>query len=560
MKFLGLGKTLFNSSVCIFDTEGGQNAFEVVLSERILRKKYSGVWPERVIQKLIDNASNKNFDHISENSDVIHPAKKEEAFNRTFPFYENLSKKNLEQYSSHFNTDIVYNSHHLTHAYTAIASTPFEKCLILVVDGGGSRFEDLEEEQILKKASFDSNEFLSLYVFDNGKLALKDKKFQEFQKSKIENRNFSNGIGAFYETISEFIFNDKLSSGKVMGLAPFGEGEVVEENKFRNFLESLDWNKAFNGNSKEDWVTSQDMSLYQNLASTAQLTFENFLLNYLKEIQNKFPEYQNIIFTGGCALNCTFNWSLYSSKLFKNVHIPFSPNDSGISLGLSYKSALDNKEIDWEVTTSQNPYLGLKSSAPNDKLIKGVFSDFNVTHSENIEEVAANILIEGNVIAWFQGRSEVGPRALGNRSILAAINTPNLKNYLNHNIKFREEFRPYGCSVLQEDVHELFNCSESFENPFMSFAVPINTKYSELLKEITHIDETNRLQTVTKDLNAKYYSLLKKVKENSQFGILLNTSLNIMGEPIVEDINDVLNFFKNSKVKYLIVGDYLIEK
>jgi carbamoyltransferase len=183
-----------------------------------------------------------------------------------------------------------------------------------------------------------------------------------------------------------------------------------------------------------------------------------------------------------------------------------------------------------------------------------------VEYVEEIHISASKLLKQGNVVAWFQGRSEPGPRALGNRSILALPSINGMKSHLNNKIKFRESFRPYGCSLLQEDVSKYFNVDTTFHSPFMGFALPVLSKWHDVFQEVMHIDGTTRLQTVTRGQNERYYDLLKHLKEESGHGVVLNTSLNIMGCPILETAQDAFIFFKNSEIEYLVIGNYLIKK
>jgi carbamoyltransferase len=163
-------------------------------------------------------------------------------------------------------------------------------------------------------------------------------------------------------------------------------------------------------------------------------------------------------------------------------------------------------------------------------------------------------------VAWFQGRSESGPRALGNRSILARPDVTGLKDKLNKSIKFRESFRPYGCSVIQEKAHLYFDIDQNFNNPYMSFAIKVREEHKELLKEVSHIDGTSRMQTVKIGQNEKFYRLLERFGEKSGLPCLLNTSLNVMDEPIVETIQDVRRFMENTPTDYLVINDFLIKR
>ena len=261
-------------------------------------------------------------------------------------------------------------------------------------------------------------------------------------------------------------------------------------------------------------------------------------------------------------MNCTFNGKLVAKKLFKEVYIPPNPGDEGIGLGAALSSIIEDYKSDWKITpwNKQSSSRGLKSSAPTDQLIQDVFAGHKITRPTALLREVAHRLASGKIIAFFQGRSEIGPRSLGNRSILASPARKELKKYLNENVKFREEFRPYGCTVQWDKAHEYFDISKGFENPFMSFAVPVREKYKTVLADLSHIDGTSRMQTLHREQNEKLYDLLEVMEQLTGLPILLNTSLNVMNEPIVETVHDLKRFLDTSNISTAVVGDYLIQK
>ena len=211
---------------------------------------------------------------------------------------------------------------------------------------------------------------------------------------------------------------------------------------------------------------------------------------------------------------------------------------------------------------NQHAYFGPVESIPKKEEIEKVFSDSNyeIKHHNNIAEVAANLLNDEKIIAWFQGRSESGPRALGNRSILVRPDRKGIKDFLNANIKFRESFRPYGCSVLFEEAHRYFEVNQNFNNPYMSYAIKVRSNFKELLKDVSHVDGTSRMQTVRPGQNQLFYNLLKEFGKLSGLYCLLNTSLNVMDEPILETVEDAKRFLDNSEVDYLIIDQFCIKR
>ncbi len=563
--FLGLAKVLFNSSACHIALDNGRPDVEIISSERITRKKGCGEWPYKAIE-LVHSKINQEKVSIAENRDVLSPKFFEEKLNLASPFFEFLKSKKYEMYSTHFNSDIKYLTHHLAHAYCCLGMSPFEESIIVIMDGAGSLSQDHKNNILLNSENdhISKNENLheefSAYYQKQGELTCIHKVWQKFENGKkMPNHSFTEGAGLLYEKGAEYLFNSKRAAGKVMGLAPFGKAKKITDPKY--FLDQLDWSKAYKGNSKEEWENSVELDNYKNLAASIQSYFEEIYISRIRNIKNKYPHVKNIIIAGGCALNCVSNMKIVKEKIFENVYVPPFPGDEGISFGLAHYMMYENGQS-WKVFKheDQHGYFGAKSSEPNDKNIEEIFKNYKITRSNDLAEDISELIKDNNIIAWFQGRSESGPRALGNRSIIARVDYPNLKKYLNDKIKFREGFRPYGCSVLQDKAAEYFDIADDFQNPYMSFAAPLRTQYRELFKEVAHIDGTSRKQSVTPGQNKKFYDLIKKVGDKTGLYAVLNTSLNIMGEPIVETIEDVRRFFEVSPVDYLCVGDYIIER
>ena len=542
---VGLGKTIFNSSVAIIPVANFRGA-QLALTERFNRIKNSGAWPEKPLLLLAPEFRGKTIE-IRENRDVQTTLEFETYVDSRLPLKERLKGQNLSDFST-LHSEIKVVPHHEAHAWAALLFNPFENALLLILDGAGTKSES-------------GYEYLSLFRWRDRKLELLEKKYLHFTPSKIPGQSFCEGVGIFYEKASEFIFNSKTEAGKVMGLAPFGKSFGVVTD-YAAFLEGLDWKKQYSGKSKAEWQTSENRDYYQNLAATVQESFEAFLMNYLQEVRKKYPTENNLIFAGGCALNCTFNGKLVNEKLFDRVFIPPNPGDESIALGCAasfYFEAASDKwsPTPWETLTSSR---GVFSSVPSDKEIEKTFQAYDLTRPADLANEVAGLLAAGEIIAWVQGRSECGPRALGNRSLLAAPSQDGLKDYLNRHIKFREDFRPYGCTVPWELAHEYFDVAQGFENPFMSYAVPVRSQYKKTLESVTHIDGTSRMQTLHREQNPRFHELLLRMKNFSQVSVLLNTSLNVMNEPIVETAEDARRFLESSQVKVLVIGDYIIRK
>lgn len=540
--FLGIGKNLYHSGACKVLYENNLRDVELILTERLTRKKSDGTWPYLALENLKIN----DITGIGDNRDVITPSFYEDVLNKEFPFYAFLEKKGLSQLLHQNNDSITTVGHHLAHAYSCVGMSPFDEAIIVIMDGAGSEFHDGHEEY-------------TAYHFKSGVLECIDYSRQQFRKGSIDRKRFTNGAGLFYENMAEFIFNSNHATGKVMGLSVFSEPVAID--KPYEFLNSMPWDISFDKSGKTEWENSENLELFKSYAATAQWFYENTLFKRVERLKEKFPDIDNLIIAGGCALNCIANWKLRERGLFSNIYVPSMPDDRGTSFGiatyLSLKNGINWKRVPYK---EQSTFWGKKDSSPKEVDILNTFKDFKITKPDNIYSYTADKIAEDKVLAWFQGRSEIGSRALGNRSIIAKVNRPNLKNYLNENIKFRESFRPYACSIIQEKVSTYFSVEDSFQAPYMSFAVPVKEKYLKEFKEVCHIDNTSRLQTVMEEQNKRYYELIKHVGEKTGIYGILNTSLNIMGEPIIETIFDLKKFFENSVVDGIIVGDFYIEK
>jgi carbamoyltransferase len=566
---LGLGKTLFNSSVCHLQLDAKLHLDpEIFLTERLTRKKASGHWPKEALIKMLPNLNLSNLKKV-ENRDVISPKEYEEGLNSVFPFYESLKESELQQFLSLEENQIDFVPHHYCHALSSLYLSPFKKSIIIVMDGAGSKsnsFKDFSHELF---QGFDSknkindinlNEECSVYLQEAGKITCIYKSWQKFILNSKTKHYFSEGLGANYEKVAEYIFNNKQASGKVMGLAAFKQGLPI--NSRTHFLESLNWEQAFQSSSKQDWEASGQIEHFKQISSDIQQNFELRYLDLITELKQRFPDYQNLILAGGCALNCTNNMKMFKSGLYDQIFVTPFPGDEGISLGCAYYPFIQEHQEQWQPSPpeKQISYFGPRSSIPNGENIKKIFSGYEIKRPENLFDYVSNHLINNEIIAWFQGRSECGPRALGNRSILCRIDRPNAKEYLNDQIKNRENFRPYGSSCLLEKAYEYFSIPDNFENPFMSFACDVREHYKELFKEVSHVDGTSRMQTVRKEQNSKFHQLIKVFGDKSGIYCLLNTSLNVMGEPIVETIADAKNFLDKTEVRGIGIGDYFIYK
>lgn len=546
---------------------------EILLKERFTRVKADG----DILTVLFDMLGAPAVSPravVAESSFAHRPVFYEDLLDKKVPFYQGVKARGQSLFYSRLNPRLKFLSHHYCHARSAAAMSPFEKALILVIDGSGN-FDDAfsRNDPELKRfpppvSRFGTRylaECLSVYAQDGEKLTCLDKKWHRFRtcrfrKGKVS-LQLSEGLGIFYETASRYIFNSERQAGKVMGLAAFGTPAPVRDRI--GFLRELDWAKAFRGRSKAEWQASPHFRLYADVSASVQAHFEESVMSVVSELSSRYPGYRNLILAGGCALNCVANMKISDSGLFDGVYVPPFPSDEGISFGAAHHLRIKApssarrkwRPVAWDRQTAS---FGSVASAPDDASVREVFSGYPMRKPANLPAVAAELLDRGLIVGWFQGRSEAGPRALGCRSLLASPFAGAVKDRLNRRIKRREDFRPYGCSVLWESSHRFFAVKPGFDSPFMSFAPLVRPEYRRRLREVIHADETSRIQTVRREQAPLFYDTIRAFERRTGIGVVLNTSLNAMGEPIVETLTDLRRFFNGVQVDAVIAGDWLI--
>ncbi|MBS1618490.1 MAG: hypothetical protein JST76_08225 [Bacteroidetes bacterium] len=387
-------------------------------------------------------------------------------------------------------------------------------------------------------------------------------------------------LGLFYSLLTQFCgFVKDGDEYKIMGLAAYGdktrydfswllsfEGEALRLNTaYINTVgpkapslhrDEMIFNALFEQKMgmKRRLPHEEITQVYKDIAASAQLHFENTALQIAKYFLGKTGQ-KNLCTAGGAALNCLANQRLMNELPIEGFFVQPASSDAGISLGAAWLACL-NYNI--APKTPVDAFLGNEYS---DAEIQQVL-DICQAHYEMVDDpaaIAADLLAGGKVIAWYQGRMEFGPRALGNRSILANPATPDIQSLVNRKIKFREGFRPFGASVLEED------CSSNFEGrlpvaPYMTVTYQTRKEKLDQLKGVTHADGSCRIQTVNEKQNKLYYQLLRLLKEKTGSGVCLNTSFNLKYEPIVCTPQQALGTFYASGLDALIIGHYLIRK
>jgi carbamoyltransferase len=457
-------------------------------------------------------------------------------------------------------------SHHVAHAYSAFAVCPFDEGALMVVDGVGSYAADIAEEgHRIDNVSPLARESESYYRFDGTTLEPLKKVWLEPTTGFLADEFFNmNGLGALYSRVSSYIFSDWNKCGEVMGLAPYGRaGRFKPLIAFTDgILDVPEWTEAFDRPylpEGEKWESNAAMQHWQDLAWRVQEDTERVLIEraiWLRETTGA----KNLCIAGGVGLNCVANGKIVREAGYDNVWIQPAAGDDGIAIGCAYYGhlAIHNKPRSFVM---DHAYLGAPYS---DRDVEEAAKQWFVTvktckaPDDDIVAATAKVLAEEKVVGWFQGGSEFGPRALGNRSILADPRKGSMKDLLNARVKHRQAFRPFAPIVLAERAPEVFEGDE--DSPFMLLAKSVRPEWRDRIAAIVHVDGTARVQTVRREHNERLYRLLLAFEKLTGVPVLLNTSFNIRGEPIVETPADAMKCFLSTGIDYLAMHDLLIGK
>ncbi len=481
----------------------------------------------------------------------------------------------LRQHDNEFNNSkkIFFSEHHLSHAASAFYPSPFEEAIILTADGVG--------------------EWATTTIAIGKKKDLKI----------LKEIHFPHSLGLLYSAFTYYT-GFKVNSGeyKLMGLAPYGEPKYVDliinnlvhvkdDGSFRLNQDYFNYatgftmtNKNFHnlfGQKPRDSRKEEITQFHMDIASSIQNVTEDIMIKICKSLKNEFG-IPNLCLAGGVALNCVANGKILKEKIFNKIWIQPAAGDAGCSLGAAL--ALWHVELNNEREISKDDkmlgsYLG--PSYSNDqiiKILKSIGANFEVLNDEELLENTVENLIKGNVIGWFQGRMEFGPRALGARSILGDPRSETMQKNLNLKVKYRESFRPFAPSVLNEEASNWFEIEN--DSPYMMLVGEIkkekqykmtkeekqlfgieklNVKRSEI-PAVTHVDYSARIQTVHRHTNQKYYDLIHKFKQKTNCPVLINTSFNVRGEPIVNTPQEAFNCFMGTEMDNLVIGNCYLKK
>ena len=589
---LGISAFYHDSAACII--KDGK-IIAAAQEERFTRIKHDSTYPKNAVEFVLDFSNLKlsqvdrivffekpflKFERLLETYVAFAP-KGFTSFSKAMPIWikEKLFQKNflfnkLKEHDKEYKSDenIFFSDHHLSHAASAFFPSPFDEAIVLTADGVG--------------------EWATTTVAIGRGNDLKIKKEIHFPHS----------LGLLYSAFTYYT-GFKVNSGeyKLMGLAPYGKPIYVEkikklidikddgsfklDQKYFNYATGLTMtNSKFNelfGNKPRDPNKDKITEFHMDIASSIQKVTEEIMIKLAKSIREEY-NIKNLCLAGGVALNCVANGKILKENIFDNIWIQPAAGDAGGSIGaalalwyLEYKKERVVRSSD-EMCGS---YLGTEftqDQIEND--LKSVGANFDVLNYENMINKTAELLADEKAIGWFQGRMEFGPRALGNRSIIADPRSDKMQKNLNLKVKYRESFRPFAPSILKENLSDWFNIN--VESPYMLFVADINPSIKiemtnnqkkffgieklnvkrSKIPAVTHVDYSARIQTVSKTTNKPYYDLITKFKEKTGCPIVVNTSFNVRGEPIVNSPKDAFNCFMGTELDYLVIGNCILKK
>ena len=540
-----------------------------VEEERFSRKKFDDDFPKKAIEWCMKEANITpeqldsvafydkpvlKFDRLLDNYIAVAP-RGLYSFLDTIPkwIHKRLWIKNdIKKSLRGFNGDIIFPEHHLSHAAHSFYTSPFEESAILTTDGVGEWSTT------------------SIGVGQDNSVKL------------LQDIRWPHSLGLFYSAFTYFLgFQVNEGEYKLMGLSSFGKPkfyDLILDNlvdvkndgsihlnmdyfafTYDKVMTNSKFSELFGIKRKEK--NEETQQIHFDIGASAQKVLEDILLKMV-EYTYKKTQSKNLCLGGGVALNGVANYRILKESSFENIHIPPSPGDAGSAVGCAqylYYSQKKQKRIIEDSTKRiiENVYVG--PSFSSDEIKK--FLDNNDIKYEELDESStrkkcATLISEGNVVGWYQGKMEWGPRALGNRSILADPRRKEMKDILNEKIKHRESFRPFAPSILEEYVSEYFDID--IPSPYMLMVAPV--KKPDKIPAVTHVDGTGRVQTVSKNANPLYYNLIDEFHKLTGVPVVINTSMNVMGEPIVNTPEQTYNMLTKTDMDYLFMKNFMVRK
>ncbi len=462
-------------------------------------------------------------------------------------------KEKIKKHFSGYTGKIYFPEHHLSHAAYTFFTSPFTEAAILTVDGVGE----------WTTTSYGSARDTTIKL--------------------IADIRWPHSLGMFYSAFTYYL-GFKVNEGeyKLMGLSSYGKPkyydlimreliDVKDDGSLRLNMKyfAYTWDKVMvNGKFEKLFGVprrtedSKAEQIHLDIGASAQLVLEEILLKMARHVYEK-TNLKNLCLGGGVALNGVANYRLLKEGPFEKIHIPPSPGDGGSAIGCAayaYYSILNNERIietNSAKTISNNAYLGPQYS--NDE-IKSFLGSYKIPYQkyerQELLKNTAKLIADQNVVGWYQGRVEWGPRALGNRSILADPRNAKMKDILNEKIKHRESFRPFAPSILEEYTSEYFELD--IPSPYMLLVAKV--KKPDKIPAVTHVDGTGRLQTVSRDANPLYYDLIKEFYNLTGVPVIVNTSMNVRGEPIVNTPEQAFDMLLKTDMDYIVMGDCVVGK
>ena len=571
MNILGLGDVTHDPSVCLMKDENITAAIEL---ERLTRIKHNF---SRNPQFYNIEEEGQHFAKLlSERTKIFREKQLLQGVEYCLQV-ENISFDDLDTIvCSTLFSDPVFTErasfieHHLAHSASAFYPSPFKESAILAIDGYGYVRDD-NSSVSAEFSQGENNKINVLKSLDGNHNLTKKEKSLGYKNTNIV---FSNSLGVFYQNISVLLEMNYNGEGKTMGLASYGRKNKTLE-PLREFINLIP-NGTLEINNRECFLyvskllnkarqTLEGAKLFQfkaDLAYIHQCLLEEMVL-HLCQHAYYLTKSKNLCLAGGVALNSVINSKIIAKTPFENIFIQPAASDAGISLGCAFYGAhyLNNiPRASLKMNAVFSPFLGknYKKTAAINKSSGKIDVYKCKVEPHNLNRKVAALLNEGKIVAWFKGGSEIGPRALGGRSLLADPRNRTIRGFLNEKVKFREWFRPFAPAILEENMSEYFN--ESVASPYMLFVSSATEKACEDIPAVVHVDNTSRLQTVSKTLTPKFHDLIKSFFDITGIPVLLNTSLNRSSEPIVETPEDVIEFFLATPVDVLVLEDELFIK
>ncbi len=576
MKILGLSCFYHDSSACVI-IDG--KIIAAGAEERFSRKKHDNDFPKLAIDYCLKEAGlaiNEldtivfyekpiwKFERII-HQHLGHFPRSYQAFMDTSSSWINqkLNIKKILKNKLHYHGQITFLPHHLSHSASAYYLSPFQKATIVTIDGVGE------------------------WTTTTIGVGQKD-------KIKVDQEiKFPHSLGLLYSTLTAYLgFRVNNDEYKVMGLAAYGDPEPYKDHFDKIISTHMDGSFSLNMEFF-DYTWSQHMpskkmaelfkhpirkpkskiyKYHKNIAAALQRKLEEAVFNLLTQVHRKYKN-DNLCLAGGVALNSVMNAKILKSTPFKKLYIPPDPSDAGAAMGAALyldrnpqliKSKEKTTKTHLKIAKSFTPYLGPDYTSFQIKQAldeAGLKYKFYKNEQKLLNKVS-DLLTKKKVIGWFQGRMEWGPRALGNRSILAAATSSEMQDILNAKVKKREMFRPFAPVILKKYFEEYFDADKPVPKiaDYMLLVYPFTKKGKKNIPATTHVDNTGRPQSISRKDNSLYYDLIDYYRKKTGIPVIINTSFNIRGEPIVCTPEDAMRCFLGTEIDYLIIDSYVIKK